>query len=164
MCQNLSIIRLIFSCHFTIYLNKTNFPWPAVSVLEHIKSTGRWNSARYLNISLTRLIISIWSVEEIPVAAAGMSTRRARGESPRRLGPTLTTSWGYRGGGQQSLVTSPGSDVCCKKCDNAEIYSQSKRRDIWKKRSWTCHRSRCLSWYTTVRRQILATCHPLAHV
>ena len=104
MCQNLSIIRLIFSCHFTIYLNKTNFPWPAVSVLEHIKSTGRWNSARYLNISLTRLIISIWSVEEIPVAAAGMSTRRARGESPRRLGPTLTTSWGYRGGGQQSLV------------------------------------------------------------
>ena len=33
-----------------------------------------------------------------------MSTRRARGESPRRHGPTLTTSWGYRGGGQQSLV------------------------------------------------------------
>ena len=103
MCQNLSIIRLIFSCHFTIYLNKTNFPWP-VSVWEHIRSAGRWNSARYLNIFLTRLIISIWSVEEIPVAAAGMSTRRARGETPRRLGPTLTTSWGYRGGGQQSLV------------------------------------------------------------
>ena len=65
MCQNLSIIRLIFSCHFTIYLNKTNFPWPA-SVWDHIRSAGRWNTARYLNSFLTRLIISIWSVKEIP--------------------------------------------------------------------------------------------------
>ena len=154
MCQNLSIIRLIFSCHFTIYLNKTNFPWP-VSVWEHIKSAGRWNSARYLNIFLTRLIISIWSVEEIPVAAAGMSTRRARGETRTHSDNFLGVSRG------RPAVTSLGSDVCCKKCDNAEIYSQSKRRDIWKKRSWTCHRSRCLSWYTTVRRQILATCYPL---
>ena len=74
MCQNLSIIRLIFSCHFTIYLNKTNFPWP-VSVWDHIRSAGRWNTARYLNSFLTRLIISIWSVKEIPRAAAGMKVR-----------------------------------------------------------------------------------------
>ena len=59
-----------------------------------------------------------------------MSTRRARGETPRRLGPTLTTSWGYRGGGQQSLVTSPGADVCCKKCDNAEI-TRNQRGEIY---------------------------------
>ena len=137
MCQNLSIIRLIFSCHFTIYLNKTNFPWPA-SVWDHIRSAGRWNTARYLNSFLTRLIISIWSVKEIPRCGRYEGEVRLRGD---------TDPLGQLPGG--SIAGEASSHMFL--VYNAEIYSQSKRRDIWKK----YHSSRCLSWYTTVRLRTL---------